>query len=302
MRRAHDGPPMHAGQVVPDHQSVVALVAEQFPQWAALPVRRFPSDGTVNALFRLGDRLVARFPLLPTDDPTWPDVQRAIQAEVADLGTSLAVGVPVLRGLGRPGDGYPGHWSISEWLPGEPAHPGAVEVDALAPDVAAVVAVLRDRDTGGRRWNGHSRGGPLAERDAEVRGCIERSRTLVDAGAIGAAWERALAASQAPWVDRWIHADLMPQNLLVRSGRLSAVLDCDGLCVGDPAVDLMPAWNLFGPRGRASFRGSLDVDDAMWERGRGWAVCQAVVALPYYLGTNDAMVASSLHTLRALGG
>ena len=115
---------MHAGQVVPDPQSVAALVAEQFPQWGALPVRRFPSDGTVNALFRLGDGLVARFPLLPTDDPTWPDVQRAIQAEVADLGTSLAVGVPVLRGLGRPGDGYPGHWSVYEWLPGEPAAPG----------------------------------------------------------------------------------------------------------------------------------------------------------------------------------
>jgi aminoglycoside phosphotransferase (APT) family kinase protein len=125
---------------------------------------------------------------------------------------------------------------------------------------------------------------------------------LVDAGAIGAAWERALTASQAPWVDRWIHADLMPQNLLVRSGRLSAVLDCDGLCVGDPAVDLMPAWNLFGPRGREVFRDTLGVDDPTWERGRGWAVCQAVVALPYYLGTNDTMVASSLHTLRALGG
>jgi hypothetical protein len=64
----------------------------------------------------------------------------------------------------------------------------------------------------------------------------------------------------------------------------------------------MPAWNLFGPRGRASFRGSLAVAAAMWERGRGWAVCQAVVALPYYLGSNDSMVASSLHTLRALGG
>ena len=125
---------------------------------------------------------------------------------------------------------------------------------------------------------------------------------MVDAGAIGAAWERALAASRAPWVDRWIHADLMPQNLLVRSGRLSAVVDCDGLCVGDPAVDLMPAWNLFGPGVARSSARSLDVDDAMWERGRGWAVCQAVVALPYYLGTNDTMVASSLHTLRALGG
>jgi aminoglycoside phosphotransferase (APT) family kinase protein len=34
------------------------LLSAQFPRWAGLPVRRFDSTGTNNAIFRLGDDLV----------------------------------------------------------------------------------------------------------------------------------------------------------------------------------------------------------------------------------------------------
>ncbi|WP_201787289.1 hypothetical protein [Actinoplanes sp. TFC3] len=44
---------------------VTALVAAQFPEWRHLPVRPVLSHGTVNALFRLGDDIVLRFPLQP---------------------------------------------------------------------------------------------------------------------------------------------------------------------------------------------------------------------------------------------
>ena len=34
-----------------------------------------------------------------------------------------------------------------------------------------------------------------------------------------------------------------------------------------------------------------DVDDATWARGRGWALSQALIALPYYtLETNPTLV------------
>jgi hypothetical protein len=44
------------------------------------------------------------------------------------------------------------------------------------------------------------------------------------------------------------------------------------------------------------------VDDETWERGRGWALSLAVVALPYYtrLGTNPQIVADSWHVLNEL--
>ena len=55
----------------------------------------------------------------------------------------------------------------------------------------------------------------------------------------------------------WIHADLMPGNLLLRDGRLSAVIDWGGSGMGDPAVDLMVAWNLLDAAGRTQFRAAL---------------------------------------------
>ena len=83
-------------------------------------------------------------------------------------------------------------------------------------------------------------------------------------------------------------------------GRAAAVLDFGALNVGDPAVDLLVAWNLFSGVARERYRAALDVDDATWARGRGWALSVALIALPYYRDTNPALVAQSWRTLRAV--
>ncbi|MFE6995354.1 hypothetical protein ACFVAE_05310 [Microbacterium sp. NPDC057659] len=57
---------MHDGQLVLEDRLAVALISAALPETAGMPVRRLPSPGTVNALFRIGDSLVARFPLMPT--------------------------------------------------------------------------------------------------------------------------------------------------------------------------------------------------------------------------------------------
>jgi hypothetical protein len=56
---------MHRNQLSVDVGTVRELVGSQFPEWASLSVEEFASPGTVNALFRIGDRLAARFPLQP---------------------------------------------------------------------------------------------------------------------------------------------------------------------------------------------------------------------------------------------
>src|SRR5262245_61483586 len=53
---------MHDGEADIDAELVRRLVAAQFPRLAGLPVTPFRSTGTVNAIFRLGDRLYARLP------------------------------------------------------------------------------------------------------------------------------------------------------------------------------------------------------------------------------------------------
>jgi aminoglycoside phosphotransferase (APT) family kinase protein len=82
-----------------------------------------------------------------------------------------------------------------------------------------------------------------------------------------------------------------------RRGRLSAVIAFGGLNVGDHACDLQPAWNVFAGHSRTRFRAELKVDDASLLRGRGWALSQAVTALPCYWDTNPGMIRQATHAL-----
>jgi aminoglycoside phosphotransferase (APT) family kinase protein len=61
---------MHEGEVNIDEFLVERLIAARFPQLANLPIHPIQSTGTVNAIYRLGDYLYARFPLLES----WADV------------------------------------------------------------------------------------------------------------------------------------------------------------------------------------------------------------------------------------
>jgi aminoglycoside phosphotransferase (APT) family kinase protein len=123
-----------------------------------------------------------------------------------------------------------------------------------------------------------------------VRRSIDQLGNRIDRVAALRSWDESVSAPAWDGEEVWVHGDLLPGNLLVVDGRLSAVIDWGGLNVGDPACDLQPAWNVFDGVSRERYRTELDVDDASWLRGRGWALCQAVVALPYYWDTNSGMV------------
>jgi aminoglycoside phosphotransferase (APT) family kinase protein len=84
---------MHRGQLTIDEGAVAGLVAEQFPSWVGRPVKAVPSVGTMNALFRIGDDLVARFPLQPGDPA---EVRRQLEAE-SHAARDLAGKTPLRR-------------------------------------------------------------------------------------------------------------------------------------------------------------------------------------------------------------
>ncbi|MDP8947241.1 MAG: phosphotransferase, partial [Actinomycetota bacterium] len=138
---------------------------------------------------------------------------------------------------------------------------------------------------------------PLAMRDTYTREAIAALRGMIDVGAVTAAWEAALRAPEWNRSPVWFHGDLLPGNLLVEGGRLSAVIDFGGLGVGDPACDLMIAWGLFSGESREVFRAALAVDDATWVRGRGCALSWALIFIPYYLDTNPVGVGSARRVL-----
>ncbi len=291
---------MHEDQVDVPVETVARIVADQIPEWRDLPVRAVSSHGTVNALFRLGDEIVLRFPLKPSRSEEFRAELVAEQEHANRIAPHVPLLVPEPLAIGESSDAYPGSWTAYRWIPGETASQRTVDdFDALARDLAEFVGALHAIDTGGRRWSGSGRGGALEPYDDEVRRALAESRHLVDAGRLERLWTHCLAAPPHS-DDVWIHTDLMPGNLLVRDGRLVAVIDLEGVAVGDPAVDLMPAWNLLPAGFRDTYRQALGTGPSAWVRGRGWAFVQASIALPYYVDTNPAMADTARHTLDAL--
>jgi aminoglycoside phosphotransferase (APT) family kinase protein len=135
------------------------------------------------------------------------------------------------------------------------------------------------------RWY---RGEPLATMDAVTRGNIERCRELDDFGldldAAEQVWDEAmmLPGTEHRPAPLWYHGDLAAENLLIRDGRLAAVLDFGALSIGDPAVDLIVAWEVLDPPAREIFRGKLGIDDATWLRGRAWALSITLMIWYYW--------------------
>jgi len=294
MMTAMDATKMHADEIETDVALVRRLLTGQFPQWADLRIDPVVSYGTDHDIYRLGADLAARLPRIG-----WATKQAAKEAEwLPKLAPHLPLALPVQMAMGHPAEGYPFDWSVYTWLPGENANGTIDDLDQAAVDLAGFVKALRQVDTTGAPQRPHGgRGGPLAEGDAQVRRSVEQLGNRIDGAVALHSWEESLDASAWDGEEVWVHGDLLPGNLLVVDGRLSAVIDFGGLNVGDPACDLQPAWNVFAGDSRRGFRAELEVDDSSWLRGRGWALYQAVSALPYYWDTNPGMIRQASHAL-----
>jgi len=298
---------MHDDEVVIGDELVARLVATQLPQWADLPLRRLPPVGTDNQLFRLGDDLLVRMPRIH-----WAaDAPELEHRWLPALAPHLPLAVPAPVALGRPQDEYPYAWSVVPWLEGTTvtaAHLGDdvdnVDWEQLALDVAAFLVALRAIDaTGAPLKTDGSRGGPLADCDAWVRDWTSRAGLRVDAAAVLAAWEESLAAPAWDGPPVWLHADVHEGNLLVRDGRVTAVIDWGGLGAGDPAVELNAAWGFLPPSVAGVYRSAMGLDDAAWLRGRGWALVPAISGMTYYETTNPRLAELSRRTVeRVIAG
>ncbi len=261
------------------------LVAAQFPRWADLPIKPVEFDGWDNRIFRLGEDMLVR---LPSAEAYTPQVEKE-HRWLPRLAPLLPLPIPVPLAMGTPADGYPWHWSVYQWLDGENATIERIaDLHQFATTLAQFLAALQRIDpAGGPPPGPHNffRGGPLAIYDSETRDAIAALDGKIDTGAVTAMWEAALKAT---WhgTPVWLHGDVSAANLLVRKGRLSAVIDfgCSG--VGDPACDLTIAWTLFSGKSREAFCAALPVDSATWARGRGWALWKGLITLAEHINTN----------------
>lgn len=293
---------MHEGQVDVSAETVRSLIADQFPKWKGQDVRAVSTSGTVNGIFRIGEDLAARFPLVeeaPDEVRAWLESEAAAMRELA---TASPIPTPQPVAIGEPGRGYPMPWSVQTWLAGADA---SVEDPTgsrgFAEDLASLIVSLRAADTRGRRFGGSGRGGHLPDHDEWMDVCFTNSEGLLDVPRLRAMWTE---LRDLPEIDADVmcHGDLTPPNVLVREGRLAGILDGGGFAPADPALDLVSAWHLLDAGQRETLRVLLGCSDVQWRRGMAWAFQQAMGLVWYYAESNPSMSELGRRTLARLLG
>ena len=268
-----------AGRLTIETALVRGLVDRQFPDWADQPVRPVERNGWDNSTFRLGDDKKVR---LPTAASYVPQVEKEWRY-LPRLAPLLSLPIPAPLALGRPAVGYPYPWSVYRWIEGEPVlFAQLADPCGFAADLAQFLLTLQRAPAEGPAAgvDNFHRGGALSVYDAETRRCLDQLASEIDAAAAGRVWEAALATQwQRPPV--WVHGDIAVGNLLLREGRLSAVIDFGSSAVGDPACDLVIAWTFLRGESRAVFKAKLAAqagfDQGIWARARGWALWKALL-------------------------
>ncbi|WP_336711557.1 aminoglycoside phosphotransferase family protein [Arthrobacter sp. USHLN218] len=278
---------MPAADLEIDAPLVRRLLAEQAPDLAGLPLR-LAANGWDNAVFRLGEDLAVRLPRREAAVPLLRHEQRWLP----ELAAGLAVATPTPLRCGAPSSFFPWPWSVVPWIEGTTAAratPG--QRRGAAGGLAEFVAAFH-RPAPPEAPRNPVRGVPLPTRDPQVRRRLAGG-LVPHAAEVGRLWTELSAAP--PWTGepRWLHGDLHPANLVLRDGRLAAVIDFGDLAAGDPATDLAAAWLVFDEAGRCDFRDRLGsaqtgvpgigaaaaIDAATWIRARGWALNMATAML-----------------------
>ena len=291
---------MHKDQISISTSQVHALIADQAPQWAKYRVAPVPGAGTVNAIFRIGDGLAARFPLRRADQQHSASCLVAQGAAMSEFGRASTFAAPELLLIGEPGHGYPGWWSVQTWIEGTTPTPTSLQdSDEFAVDLVMLISSLRRWETGGRTFDGHNRGGNLKNHDAWMRECIVRSEDFADTTAMRRLWSRYRDLPREDG-DVMSHTDLIPGNLLVKGDRLAGVVDSGDFRAADPALDLVVAWHLLEKGPRAVVREGLHCSDLQWERGKAWAFQQSAGLIWYYHLSNPPMAHLGQTTMQRL--
>ncbi|QNP61573.1 aminoglycoside phosphotransferase family protein [Streptomyces genisteinicus] len=293
---------LHDDEVPVDGAVVRELLREQRPEWAGLPLAP-AGAGTENTMYRLGDDLLVRLPRTAGAAGSLAKERHWLPRLAPLLGRA----VPEPVHAGTPGRGYPLPWSVHRWIDGEEAGPATVaDWAGFGADLAAFVGELHGIGLMGATRAGDLdwyRGGdlgacaPWVARDFAT--CRAAGDTGLDLDTLEGLWGAALElpGSRAPHV--WLHGDLKPTNLLVREGRLHAVIDFGALSVGLPDAEHSTVWDL-PPEARQAYRDALGLDGATWDRARAWAVAVGVSGIAYYRHTFPAFAGECTARLRAV--
>lgn len=256
--------PLEDGRARPDRQLVATLIADQLPELPDLSLLPVEPQGWDNTTYRLGADYTVR---LPTAPRYAPQVHREARA-LPHLARHVSIGIPEIVFVGAPTAVYPHPWSVRRWVEGQTlAAPGkrlAVDLAHALLDLQAAPA-LEAMEPGPDSFH---RGGSLGSWRGSFEAALSRLGSL--AAPTRRVWDEAMKTESTSVT--WTHGDIAPGNLLLREGRLAAIIDWGLVSVGDPACDLAIAWRSFDAEARAAFLDIVSPDEGMMMRGKAWAV------------------------------
>jgi len=285
---AKDSSPKERLAIVPDItlDTVRLLIENQFPAWQHLPITPVEPGGHDNRTFRLGQDMAIRL-------PSHASYAAAVMKERAWLpvfarGVSLRVPIPIARG--EPSDAYPLPWAINRWIEGEILTSGNIgSMNELALDLAAFLRELQAvAISGGVLAGEHNfhRGGDLGVYDEETNTAIGECGLPLAKEKMRGIWHMAKSA-RYEGAPLWVHGDVAVGNLIVKNGKLYGVIDFGSCGVGDPACDLVMAWNFFDGESRQVFLRETGADVGMVARAKGWALWKALITLQDSAATSE---------------
>jgi aminoglycoside phosphotransferase (APT) family kinase protein len=256
------------------------LIAEQFPEYADLPITDVEKQGHDNRTYRLGEHMLIRMPTAAEYALKVPKEQELLP----QLAKRLSVSIPAPIKMGKLSTDYPYPFSIYKWLSGKSINLltlTAQDKEQLAFDLAKFLKELQAiTDVEGLGPGQHNwwRGDHVSVYDKGAREQIAELAEIIDVTRALALWDQACATR---WNKQpiWIHGDFAIGNILMDGGKLSAVIDFGGGAVGDPACDLVIAWTYLSGKSREIFISKMDMDSDTWLRGRAWALWKATFEL-----------------------
>ncbi len=271
---------------------VIRLINEQFPEWSDLDIRPVKFSGNDNRTFHLGEHMSVR---LPSAASYVPQVEKE-QKWLPILNKELSIPISIPLAKGNPSEEYPWPWSINEWIVGETLSlKNSNDHNQLARDLGAFLTELQSIDASGGPLAGEHnfyRGGSLTVYDEESRYAIENNKDIFNENVLIEIWGLAI---DSKWDSEpvWVHGDIAPGNILVKDGKLCAVIDFGILGVGDPACDAAMAWTFFDENSRSIFKNVLNMDEGTWNRARGWALWKALLTYDGNKHSNKAIAEES---------
>ncbi|MFJ5718290.1 aminoglycoside phosphotransferase family protein [Neobacillus sp. NPDC093127] len=282
-----------------DVDLVSKLINSQFPEWSNLEIKPVEKSGNDNRTFHIGKRMSVR---LPSDEAYVPQVEKE-QKWLPILAKHLSTPISESLAKGEPSEDYPYPWSVNKWLDGETLSLENIDsLNQFANDLGKFLVELQSINaSGGPLAGDHNfyRGGDIVVYDNECRDTINNNINTFNKHLLKEIWELALASK---WAGKpvWVHGDIAPGNILIKNGKLFAVIDFGILGVGDPSCDAAMAWTFFDDSSRKIFKNALKFDKETWNRARGWALWKALITYNYNKQSNKTIADESFNTIKVI--